>query len=138
MIRVFIVEDFAPMRIIMRRLIERQEEMMVAGEASRFSEALVFIQQHQSDVIVMDDRLPPMDSVRATCRIRELGIVTPILVVSAYPDAALVQRSLESGVTGFIFRGECNEHLIKALRAVCEGGLYLSAIAQALLRADSE
>ena len=138
MIRILIADDFAPMRRVMRRLIKREVDIEVVGEALRLPEALLLIHQLQPDVIVMDDRLPPTNCAGATRHLRDSGMETPILVVATYPDAGLVQGSLKRGVNGFIFKEEFIEHFIRAIRAVYEGVLYLSPMAEELLRSDSE
>jgi two-component system uhpT operon response regulator UhpA len=81
----------------------------------------------------MDDYLAPFDSVKAARKLREMGVTTPLLVMSMHDDADLIQASLDAGANGFIVKGGLLEELSPALWTVHQGGRYLCKQANAAL-----
>lgn len=136
MIRVLIADDFPQMIEVMKRLIEGTDDMSVAGVVTNFEEVLEGVLQVEHDVLLMNDYLPPTNSVTASRRLREIGVTGPILVISMQRDADLVRDSLAAGANGFILKEEFREHLLPAIRTVYGGEQYLSPVATSLLKSS--
>lgn len=136
MIRVLIADDFPQMVTVMQRLIERAGDMRVAGIVTDFREVLEQILNVEHEVILMNDYLPPTTSVSATKRLRQMGVVSPIIVISMQHDASLIRDALEAGANGFILKEEFMYHLLPAIRKLHDGEQYLSPLATSLLEND--
>ncbi len=126
MIRVLIADDFKLLREVIRLYLERAEDITVVDEARELNEALESSKALVPDVIIMNDYLPPIDSARAAAVFREHGISAVILVISMHPEFDLIQRSIRSGVDGFMDKDEIDDHLVEAIRRVYQGERYLS------------
>lgn len=125
-IRILIADDFKALRDLIRLHLERSGDMDIIGEAPELDLALERARQLQPDVIIMNDYLPPVDSALAAALFREEGITAAILAISANAESALVQRSFQSGVNGFMNKDEIDEFLADAIRSVFQGKQYLS------------
>lgn len=133
MIRVLIADDFPQMIDIMRRMLDRAEDMSVAGVVTNFDEVLQRILEIEHEVVLMNDYLYPTTSVSATAQLRQMGIDAPILIISMHRDAELIRDSLAAGANGFILKEEFGQHLLPAIRTVYDGERYLSPIATQVL-----
>ena len=133
MIRVVIADDFPQMIDVMQRMIERAGDMVVVDVITNLHDVIARIVDIEHEVVLMNDYLPPTTSVHATSRLREMGIETPILIISMHRDARLISESLAAGANGFLLKEEFTRHLLPAIRAVYSGEQYLSPIALDLL-----
>jgi two-component system nitrate/nitrite response regulator NarL len=129
-IRILIADDFRSLRDMIRLHLARSGDMDVIGEALELDQALERAKQLQPDVIIRNDYLPPVDSALAAALFREEGITAAILVISKNAESALIQRSFQSGVNGFMNIDEIEELLADAIRSVSQGKRYLSPKAQ--------
>jgi len=133
MIRILIADDFPTMVRALELLIANQDDMEIAGEAADLPSALELLQQVDCDVILINDYIPPMDSVQATKLIRGEGIQIPILVMSMHEDAELAGQALLNGANGFIVKTEFLDTFTSAVRTVYRGDIYVSPRISALL-----
>lgn len=133
MIRLLVADNFPQMMDAIRRLCASYEDVELIAEASHFQELEEVLLRGAPDVVLMDDYLAPFDSAAATRKLREMGLSTPVLVMSMHSDADFIQASLEAGANGYIVKGEFVEELSPALLAVTQGRRYLSTRASAAL-----
>ncbi|HSM55738.1 MAG TPA: response regulator transcription factor [Candidatus Sulfomarinibacteraceae bacterium] len=138
MIQVLIADDFPTMIEAIRKLIATYDDVQISDEVTRFEDVVATIDGLEHDVILMNDYLPPLDSPRATKQLREMGIETPILVMSMHEDARLIRRAFDSGANGFILKTEFLEQLLPAIKAVYAGERYLSPTAVTALADEEE
>ncbi len=134
MIRVLIADDFPQMIDVMEKMIGAAEDMTVVDVVTHFQDVLACIQEIEQEVVLMNDYLPPMTSVTATQRLREIGVTEPILIMSMHQDAKLIREALAAGANGFIFKEEFTKHLLPAIRTVFSGEQYLSPLAVSLVK----
>ena len=102
MIRIAIVEDFDLIREDLCELIAGQEDMEVVWEASTGQEAVELAKENHADIILMDIRMPVMDGLEATRKIREFNSTIPILAVTAFAFESDKEKAREAGCSGFI------------------------------------
>ena len=136
MIQVVIADDFSAMLKVMRQLIQRAGDMEWAGHATRADEAITLIENVQPDVVVMNDYIPPLNSIQVIEKMRAAGLNQPILVVSMHDESDLVHGALQAGAAGFILKTELFDEFIPAIRAVYQGKTYLSSKIAARLEGE--
>jgi DNA-binding NarL/FixJ family response regulator len=115
MIRVLLVEDHAEMLEGLRALLDANS-LEVIGHAEDGSTAVRAADRLRPDVVVMDVGLPDFDGMEATRQIRDRLPDTRIVVLSAYVDAALEQRAVDSGADAVIDKGQVFERLVAVIR----------------------
>ena len=108
--RVLIVEDEAMLRHALADMLEAKG-IRVAAEAQDGEEAVRLASEIRPDVVLMDLRMPAMDGIEATRRIKDLLPRTQVLVLSAYDDPGLHRSAEEAGVFCYLVKG-CAPQLI--------------------------
>lgn len=133
-IRVLLADDHGVVRKGLRFLLEQEQDVAVAGEASDGREAVRLAKELQPDVIVMDIAMPQLNGIDATAQVMKVSPQSGVLILSMHSDESYILRALEAGAKGFILKETAEEYLLTAIRAVAQGKPFFSpAIAQTLL-----
>jgi DNA-binding NarL/FixJ family response regulator len=133
--RVVVADDQALVREGIRTLLQ-VAGIDVVAEAADGAEALVAIEAHDPEVVLMDLRMPRHDGIWALERLRERGLAVPVLVLTTFDDDTLVLRALRAGARGYLLKDVTIAQLARAVRVLAEGGTLMSpSINDGLLRA---
>ena len=133
MIRVLIVDDHPIVRDGIAALIERQPDMIAAGEAANGEEAMERFAALLPDVVLMDVQMPGMDGIAAAEAIRRVSAEAAILMLTTYPGDAQAVRAIRAGASGYLLKNSVRKELLDAIRSVHAGRRTISPdIAHAL------
>jgi DNA-binding NarL/FixJ family response regulator len=120
-IRVLLVDDQRLMREGLRTLLELHGDLHVVGEAGDGAQAEELTAQLQPRVVLMDLRMPHLDGVSATQRIKRRWPGVQVLVLTTFDDDELVFRSIEAGASGYLLKDVGSDALADAVRAASRG-----------------
>ena len=120
-IRIVLVDDQELVRTGFRMVLDAQPDMTVVGEAADGLAAVEFARAHSADVMVMDARMPRMDGVAATRRIRQAGDRPRVLMLTTFDLDEYAFAALKAGASGFLLKDVPPEELLFAIRAVHSG-----------------
>lgn len=120
-LRIVIADDHPVVRGGLRALIETIDGLEVVGEAADGEAAVREVQLTSPDVVLMDVRMPGLDGVEATRRIRTVAPDTGVLMLTMYDDDATVFTSMQAGARGYLLKGAEQEEIVGAIRAVVAG-----------------
>ena len=133
MINVFIVDDHALVRLGMRRLLEGIADIQVVGEAESGEEAITLVKQIKPDIVLMDLNMPGIGGLDATRRLVRTNPKIKIIVVTVCREGPFPDRLVRAGAVGYLTKDTDAEELIKAIRKVASGQIYITlAIAQSM------
>ena len=135
-VRIVIADDHNVMRAGLRLLLERQTDMVVAGEAGDGREAVRLVSELKPDVVVMDVGMPGLNGVEAAHRIVDEDPRTAVLVLSMHSDESYILRALRAGAKGYILKDSAQAELIEGIRCVAQGRPYFSRKVSRLLKED--
>lgn len=124
-IRLLIVDDQRLMREGLRTLLELEPDMQVAGEAGDGQEALQRYASLLPDVVLMDIRMPLMDGVEATRRLRQGFPEARVIILTTFDDDAYVFDGLRAGALGYLLKDVSGDELAEAIRQVAGGGALI-------------
>ena len=124
-VRILLVDDHAVVREGLKRLIADQADIEVVGEASDGHEAIEHVKVLRPDVVMMDVSMPHMSGVEATRELKGICPDTRILALTVHEDDAYVREFLKAGAAGYLLKRAPTEELVRAIRAVAGGGLYI-------------
>ena len=122
-IRVVLVDDQVLLRTAFRIIFDETEDIAVVGEAGDGAAAVDVVDRQRPDVVVMDIRMPGMNGVEATRRIRALptGTDARVLILTTFDLDEYVYAALRAGASGFLLKDALAEDLLAAVRTVASG-----------------
>ena len=130
MIRVLIADDQPLMRTGFRTVLEATGSIAVVAEAENGVEAVAAAEECDPDVILMDIRMPGLDGIEATRRLRR----HKVLVLTTFGLDEYIVEALRAGASGFLTKDVPRQELVAAVRAVADGDAVLSpAVTRQLL-----
>lgn len=136
-IRVLLVDDHAVVREGYRRLLERDENLAVVGEAAAMAEALMLDGQLQPDVVVLDIALPGVSGIEILRRLIARRPDARVLMFSMYQDGIYATHAMNAGAFGYLSKASAPDLLVSAVRTVAAGGRYMSPDVQLAMTKQS-
>ncbi len=123
--RILIVDDQRLMREGLRTLLELEPDFEVAGEAGDGAAALEAYEASTPDIVLMDIRMPGMDGVEATRRLRARHPGARVIILTTFDDEAYVFDGLRAGAQGYLLKDLSGNELATAIRTVMAGGALI-------------
>lgn len=123
--RVLIVDDQTLIRDGLVTICERLPDVEVVGTASDGEEALRQAEEHQPDVVLMDLRMPRMDGIEATRRIREQRPSVQVVVLTTFSDDESVTAAIGAGAIGYLTKDAGRDDIRRAIEAAGQGQALL-------------
>jgi DNA-binding NarL/FixJ family response regulator len=124
-IRILLVDDQRLMREGLRTLLELEPDLQVADEAGDGQAALDAYAALQPDVVLMDIRMPGMDGVEATRRLRDGWPGSRVIILTTFDDDASLFEGLRAGALGYLLKDVSGHDLAEAVRTVAAGGALI-------------
>lgn len=124
MIRVVLVDDQPVVRAGIARILGPRDGFEVAAECADGAEVPDAIAQHPPDLVLMDVRMPKVDGLEATRRLRAEPDPPPVLVLTTFDEDDVLWGAIEAGAAGFVLKDAGASDLIAACRAVAGGGAW--------------
>jgi DNA-binding NarL/FixJ family response regulator len=134
MTSVLIADDQALVRVGLRKIIESEPEIRVAGEAADGEDAVAEARRLRPDVVLMDIRMPVLDGIEATRRIVGAQAGTRVLILTTFGLDTYVYDALRAGASGFMLKDAPPEEIAAAVRIVASGEALLApAVTRAVI-----
>ena len=124
--RVMIADDHAMVRDGLRGMLASDRMLQVVGEASTGAEAVELAHRLKPDLILMDIRMPDMDGLAATRRIKEEIPDTSIIMVTIYDNPDYLLEAISAGAAGYLLKDVSRFELLQTIRIIVEGGSFLN------------
>jgi len=133
--QILIVDDQADIRAGIRVMLRFDPALVVAGDLSDGLQVLPFLRSNRVDLVLMDIRMPGIDGVEATRRIRTEwpSETLRIIVLTTFDQDEIVLAALRAGANGFLSKTVSPAELVAGITEVVAGGGALSAAATAAL-----
>ena len=122
---ILVVDDQRLMRDGLRTLLELEPDMDVVGEAGDGQAAITAYAECAPDVVLMDVRMPIMDGVEATRRIRQTWPEARVIILTTFDDDEYVFEGLRAGAQGYLLKAVSSGELADAIRTVAAGGALI-------------
>ncbi|MGY0235383.1 response regulator [Longispora urticae] len=126
MIRVLLADDEQMVRAGVRAILSADPDIEVVAEAGDGRAAIDLALAHRPDVAVLDVRMPTLDGLAAAAEIRRALPDTQVVMLTTFGEDDYVARALTGGANGFLLKASDPRELIGGVRAVADGGAYLS------------
>ena len=126
MIRILIVDDHPVVREGLMAVLEGIPDIRVVGTAQSAEEALAAMKTVRPDIVLLDLELPGMSGIDAIPRVIAGGDHVRVIVLTAYDTEERVLGAIRAGAGGYLLKGAAAAEIVHAIRAVREGGSYLT------------
>jgi two-component system response regulator NreC len=123
-LRIVLADDHVMLRDGLKSLVNAQPDMEVVGEADNGQAALDKARELRPDVVVMDISMPELNGIQATEQLKGRS-QTKVLVLTGYDEVGYLRQLLQAGASGYVLKRAAAEDLVKAIRVVASGGVYL-------------
>ncbi len=120
-IRVLLVDDERLVRIGLRAILNAAPDIEVVAEAGDGIDALVAASAQRVDVALVDVRMPRMDGIETTQRLRTVPNPPAVVMLTSFDLDQHVYDALQAGAYGFLLKDAPEERLIAVVRAAHEG-----------------
>jgi DNA-binding NarL/FixJ family response regulator len=126
-IAVLLADDHTVVRKGTRDFLQEDRQIEVIAEAADGAEAWRFLVQRQPDVAVLDIRMPEINGIDLTRRIKESYPGVRVLILSAYDDDPYVLAALRAGADGYLLKTAPSSDLLRAVKELAAGRSFLDA-----------
>jgi DNA-binding NarL/FixJ family response regulator len=126
LIRVLVADDQGLVRAGFVKLLDAEDDMRVVGEASDGSEAIDQAAVTTPDVVLMDIRMPHVDGIEATRRIRLQPNPPRVVILTTFDLDEYVFDAIKAGASGFLLKDAPADQLVGGVRLVASGEALLA------------
>jgi DNA-binding NarL/FixJ family response regulator len=138
-IRVLLVDDDALVRAGLSMMLNGAGDLVIVGEASDGDQVPAAVAKHRPHVVLMDLRMPRVDGITATRRLRSVPSSAPqppeVIVLTTFDADENVLGALRAGASGFLLKDAPPAEIADAIRRVAAGDPILSpAVTRRLMR----
>jgi DNA-binding NarL/FixJ family response regulator len=123
-IGLLIADDHEMFRDGFKLMLTKQPDIQLLGEAENGRELLQLAESLQPDVVITDIKMPIMDGIEATQKIKALFPDMGIIGLSMFDEDDLIIDMLEAGAKGYLLKNAGKEHIVDAIKTVYEGDPY--------------
>lgn len=124
--KILIADDHDVIRQGLKRILEGEIASLTIGEAGTGAEALEAVRREPWDIVLLDINMPGRGGLEVLEEFRQVCPKTPVLVVSAFPEADYAMRAIKLGAAGYLNKRCASDELLGAIRKVLAGGRYVT------------
>jgi DNA-binding NarL/FixJ family response regulator len=132
-VRVLIADDQALVREGLMTLLQAAPDVEPVAAAANGEDAVALTARHRPDVVLMDLRMPMLDGVEATRRIRAAQPDTEVVVLTTHADEASILDALQAGARGYLTKDAGIAEIARAIHAAAAHQSLLDPVVQARL-----
>lgn len=127
MINILIADDHTILRDGLKQILSECPDMRVGGEADNGFDVLAKVREQNWDVLVLDMAMPGKSGIDLLKQVKVEKPKLPVLVLSMQKENMYAVRSLKAGASGYLCKDSASADLVKAIRKVATGGMFISA-----------
>jgi len=135
-IRLMLVDDQSLFREALRTLLALQADFEIVAEAENGERGVALAKTHKPDVILMDLRMPVMDGVEATRRVRAAAPTARVVVLTTFEEDEEIFEAMRAGAVGYLLKACSAEKLCGSVRAAAQGTSVLEPSVAARMMAE--
>jgi len=121
-IRIVIAEDQAMVLGALAALLEAEDDITVAGQASNGREALQIVMAEKPDVLLSDIEMPELSGLDLAAELKRQRVPVRVIMLTTFARAGYLRRALDAGVSGYLLKDSPSKTLADAVRRVNAGG----------------
>ena len=119
-ISVLLVDDNRYMRESLQDFINHQQNILLVGQAINGEEAILYAEEQQPDIILMDNNMSPVNGFEATIAILKKFPAIKIIGLSLHAEPAYIKTMLQLGASSYIVKSASYEEIVMGIQQVAE------------------
>ena len=131
--KIFVVDDHPLFREGLVRVLKKEIDLTVCGEAKTGEETVKQLETIKPDLVIVDISLEGMNGIDLTKKLRSLYPKLPILILSMHNESMHAERALRAGAKGYVMKREEGPKLLEAVHRVLQGHIYVSKAVDELM-----
>lgn len=140
-IRILIVDDHPVVRAGLASMLGTQAELDLIGSAPSGEDALRLLEERETDVVLLDLRMPGMSGVQTLHALKLAGKSARVIILTNYETDEDIYRAVQAGAQGYLLKDTSLREMLEAIRAVHAGKRYIprhiaSRLAERMVRTD--
>ncbi len=124
-IRLLVADDHAILRQGLKRILEKEPDMEVVGEAGNGTDAVRLAEELHPDVVIMDISMPEQNGIESTRQIATSG-GPRVLMLTVHLERQVIASAVTAGASGYLLKDSVDNELVTAIRTVNQGGSVFS------------
>jgi len=125
--KILLVDDYPPVRRVVKGLIEANPELQVVGELSDGPALMQFLKTSPAEMVVLDVSMPFMSGFEAARRVKEGYPEVKVLILSIHNYKEYVERAISAGAEGYLLKEQAGDELLPAITSLRAGQRYISS-----------
>jgi DNA-binding NarL/FixJ family response regulator len=135
-ITIVVADDHKLFRAGLRSMLQSWPEIQIVGEAKDGHQAIRLVQELKPKVLLLDISMPGLNGIETLRKLKEIGTITRIIVLSMHSDRHYVTESIKAGARGYLLKDSTLEELVTGIGAVVRGEVHLSSRIAGVLVSD--
>jgi DNA-binding NarL/FixJ family response regulator len=136
-IRILIADDHPIFRDGLKKLLSLEKDFQVVGEAEDGKEAVEMVQKLNPDILLLDLQMPNLSGIGVLEALGDKNKTTRVIVLTASEDESAAIQAVRMGTAGIVLKQTATELLIKSIRKVSDGEIWLDSHMTTAVRKDS-
>ena len=124
--KILIADDHPIFRKGLVEVVQGDDAFALVGEASDGRAAWEMIQKLKPDIAVLDIDMPGLNGLALAKQVKEDNLSTIVVILTIHKEENIFNAALDLGVKGYVLKADAVHDLVKALRAVADGQMFLS------------
>lgn len=126
-VKVFLADDHKILRESLVILLQQENDIEIVGEAANGHDAIREILRLKPDIAILDISLPQLNGLEVAARLKKDCPKVKIIILTMHKNEEFVARAYQLEVNGYVLKENALEELLKSIRIVHAGGIYLSS-----------
>ncbi len=127
MIKVVIADDQNILTEGLKLILSKEDDIKICGIANNGKEAYELCGWHKPDIVLMDIKMPQMDGVEATKKIKNDFPEIKIIILTTFNDDEYIYEALKNGALGYLLKDTSPGEIAEAIRTVYHGGALIES-----------
>ncbi len=123
---ILLVDDYVPVRRMIKEIIEANPDMQVIGELNDGREVLKFLKESPANLVLMDISMPNLGGFEATRKVKKDHPEVKVLILTIHKYVEYAQQAMSLGAEGYLLKEEVDDELLPAISCLRKGGTFIS------------
>ncbi len=124
--RILIADDHSVVRSGLRLLLQSSPDFAVVAEAADGEEAIMLVDKHKPDVVIMDISMPRLNGIEATSVMKQSHPEIKVIILTVHEDEGYVYQMLRAGASGYVLKSAGKKEIFAAIESALSGKRFFS------------